>query len=1062
MGFQAKNINDILSLWPDSVTIHYESNEIKTACPFCPDDGASESVIDNGHSFVGVDRFIISHTGAFCRRCFAERQVRHYTFSQIADRLSIELSEDFSYGRPEKKQTELSVLTDTQVFISHMSVDRNFWKKFGWTDSTIDKFNLGLHEILWGYGAAHIIPMEVLNTQDDTTRKWFAEGRYPDGEKRRMRGTSSHYVWLIHEDKTNPSVYIAEGVKDAISLYQMGVRNIVGVLGSTIWNSDKTNALRRKGFTNFIACGDNDDAGISFNKTIGECARMSGATSQKIVWEGKPKKYDITNLLQDEKDNAFSVLSSYLKDNTIYSVQIRVSADDLEPKPYSGDRKTYEYVPLDEIRGTGVRSLVRNIHEFVYNYRQTTTRGRGKLLLLNASPGTGKTHTLVKTVEPIAKDRRKKVDDAHDQFLTAIAEMRQQYDESTSIEERESLKDMIENYTKRMNDLSRTSVLWVAKFKNSSQDLMDMANEPDIWFDFDRRNPENCDNYYLTLELGSKNHDIRSYCESVCPFADKCKKSGYLSQETKMKEKSITIVRHQHLVNQSMIDLHRDLVVVDESPLETIESPLVVRSETLDPFTDLWYLEIDNDPESPIVKSATLLVKAIKDTIRSTDTEIGYYGASFFGKLDSIIRFESNDQFDLSSVMKNIDDDLFPKYYQPTFIASGASEIFIRTMPFVFPVLVEEYVWYEADKNHKRPSRIHTYFNKKTGYSVLEIRQMKTPKIRSTTPIIVADATTDSAELYNIAFNRPVEVYAPETQNPNLVEHVLYGKDFTTTYRNKAFGKLIKDKISLVDRSVKNVLGEEVSLDSIEMTDSTYEDIPKIDEYFDIILYVAARHAPCLIISHMDVQNLLEPVFRKRYPTLQESVSWGHYWSLRGKNTYKDHNSAVLFGVPREPYNNLWRRVQAWAAMAGREEEIPYDFMLKEAPYGNHEKGNKHRTFTNQFAQWFVDMSEKGEIQQCAERIRPHVSDLPKHIYYVMNRPMDAKNIQDVQHIRSFLSSVRQEQQSEEVINFMCNQFYITGKLPAVNETRRIFGLQYSVVKDLQDIALKKVGVRLG
>lgn len=793
-----------------------------------------------------------------------------------------------------------------------------------------------------------------------------------------------------------------------------------------------------------LIVGDNDEAGKAFNQDVVDRNSMVGLTTSKLIWDDTFRlKYDITNLLEEFGiDGAVKYISEHNEVGTNQTIR----PTSLEPRKVD-NQLAQDYIEVEEIRGTGERSIQYNLSSFITKYKRMQTRGYGALLLLNASPGTGKTHTLVRTIEPIAAQRRELVQTHKDNLLSELASVQQRLSESNGAEDEATLQELHKSLLRSVNDVSFSSVLWFAKFRKSTQDLMELAQNPELWFDYEGRHPDNCGNFGITMELGQKNHDIRSYCETACPLRDACRQTGYLSQDEKMRQKSITIVRHQNLVNEGLIKQHKDLVVVDESPLDIIEAPMEIERRTLHPVSSTWYMQLANDSEFPTVKSATLFVDGIRHIMDNVGDTEEISGSLLFNKLDKYIQL-TDSTYTLAKVMENLDQKVFDDYYQPTYLVSGVTEIYYRTVPFVYRALAKEYLWFKS--NPTADTDISQVTISRTRHSqtpILSLLRMQTPKIRSTTPVVVADATTREPELYQIGFDRRVEVYAPESRNPNLVEHVFFGRDFTATYRSKKFGAMIRDKKNLRQRTAENLQGEKINLDDIEMTPETYDDSPVANDYFDMITYVAARNQSCLVVTHKDMQELLEPVFRSKYPTMQENIKWGHFGALRGDNHYKDLKSAVIFGVPRIPYDVIAKRARAWSAMGGNMEKMGKEMTYKTAPYGNHELGNEHITFVNPFADRLVDIQEKGEIQQATERIRPHVTKDVKHVYYCMTRPMDAKNVSDVRPFFEVMKEWRTEQKIGDAVGFITSQKMLTGKRPSINEVRRVSHLQYDDAK---------------
>lgn len=1059
MPYIIDNVADLLLLWAENPFMEQTSTEVHTSCPFCDPTSSGEIVVHNGITFVGKNRFIITKTGAFCRTCQRNgTSPRHISFQLLAEKLRGSLSPEFAvettmttprYEHPE-------TFTDTTVAEAHSAVFRRFWHRFNWTDETINKFKLGLYELYRGE-AAHVVPYKAISTVTDQVTGWVMEGRTPndDGgtDTRRSRGLTQDYVFFVKEGD-DTTVVITEGLKDGISAYQLGFRNILSISGSTIWAKEKSEFLSRQGFTNAIVFGDNDEAGKAFNQDVVDRDARVRIPTSVLVWPDDVRlKYDVTNILQD---HGIEGGMTFISTNLEIASPLRPMPISLEPREVINN-EIQDYIEIEEIRGDGERSISYNLSSFVGDYGTKTKRGYGSLLLLNASPGTGKTHTLVRTVEPIARKRRDEVVVHKDNLLLEIASIQQEIAEEANPDNINVLSDMLNSLQNKVRDVSHSSVLWFSKFKKSTADLMELAQDPELWFDYEGRSPDNCQNFGITQELGQKNHDIRGFCETACPFRDACRIHGYLSQDERMKEKSITIVRHQNLINEALIKKHRDLVVVDESPLDVIEAPMEIERRTLAPVTPTWYMQLNADPDFPPVKSATLFIDAIKNVMDTVGDQEEVSGTELFRRMERFI--ESVSSYTLKMVMENIDQSVFEDYYQPTYLVSGVSDIYYRTVPFLYRAVAKEYLWYAKQVERNIQTDVSQITISRTRFGqipILTLFRMQTPKISSSTPVVVADATTREPELYQIGFDRRVDVYAPESRNENLQEHVFWGKDFTTAFRKKKFGAVIRDKKNLKATQAESIFGEKFDLDEIKMTGDVYDDNQAVLDYFDMITYVATKNESCLVVTHKDVQDLLEAPFRAKFPVLQERIKWGHFGALRGDNQYKDLKSAVIFGVPRIPYDVIAKRARAWSAVSGNMEKMGSEMIYKLSQYGNSNMANEHLTYKHTFAQRLVDIQEKGEIQQATERIRPHVTKEAKQIYYCMTRPMDAKNVVDVRPFEEVMKEWRDERKIEDGADYILSAILTTGKCPTVNEVRRACHLQYDMAKGARDLVRER------
>src|SRR5689334_13738044 len=173
-----QSIDEILDLFP-SVTGDSDG-ELHSGCPFCTE---GRRTVKNGITFRGDDRLIwfTDRKGVSCRQCGTYAPIEKLLEllspgSTLSDTFDREASENVET----KKKPLYECLTESRyVEKLHKKVDRSYWKKFLWTDVTIDRFQLGYGQ-LYEYGSwkqpRHIIPFRPRNAVSELDG-FMLEGR---------------------------------------------------------------------------------------------------------------------------------------------------------------------------------------------------------------------------------------------------------------------------------------------------------------------------------------------------------------------------------------------------------------------------------------------------------------------------------------------------------------------------------------------------------------------------------------------------------------------------------------------------------------------------------------------------------------------------------------------------------------------------------------------------------------------------------------------------------------------------------------------------------------------
>lgn len=1052
-----KTIRDLIPLFPSGMVTEKSSDELASPCPFCPTYEGT-TIEFNNKTFVGTDRFIwfVNSNTFYCRRCHAENRKHVWNvaelvsfFRDVYPEIDIHASLIFEEHQPVVKKP-VQFWRSLDLGIPHAQVQRPFFYQFGWTDETINYFKLGFSDFQGRL--SHLMPLPVITLNRQTGDWYFISARTVDGEKRHQVGDMHTFFGFIHDDPTTSTVVLTEGPKDFITAYQLGFKNVACAFGAMNWSEEKTKTLAQKFETLFIF-GDNDDAGKNFNRIVAAQAHRSGMFVKILEYDNtKPQNFDLTNLNEILRSDSYEYILDHLFvptfDSKTDTATLRSSfISDYESIDPTYQKPEIKSVSLDEIRGNSVQSLIHRIDRFLEDYQSKITRTKGSLLLLRAGPGSGKTHTLIRVAERIAKKALEK----HYEKIAVIEEeidnLKIELNEIKEYEDRLAYTDLMQKLIDKLENYSFTSVLWICQYKDSIAEFLATGANANVWMEFKARDEQNCKNFEVVKELGTKNHNVGQYCELVCPFRAQCRKSGYLSQEQERRKKPITILRHQSLNVLPDMSQYRDLVVIDESPLHVAENPIIFKAGQIYPHKDTWKIELDN---STIIEAIDIFITSLRHSMNfnigksQSDPDYTISGATFYRQLDSQIKVHSENRYTLSTLCETIPSRVLYDSYQPTYM--GDTDIKLRCIPFLFDALLKELPAYINNPTHTLPSRIHLVSGD------IELYPMERVKISPSTPIVVADATGMMEKLYEGMFNRNIEIYQPTIYNPNAEVIVFRGSDWTLSHIENNVGKQLRDRNARTRKEVHDVLGDVFNLDDIPTNPDLYND-PLILDYKDSITSILERHGQLLVITHKRIRFVIEDLFRQAYPETYKRLFFGHYNAMRGTNRFKDVEAVLLIGQPRMPYDIMYRRIQSWAAMLELGREVPKEMGYYPAPYHMQSAGHTYYTFSDPFARDYADNYEVGEMIQCAERIRPHSTQDKKYIYVMASRP----SVHFVNRIitkNELLSYYRSSSKFNRIKDYMIQVYESTGTLPKKRETIAMFAcgseLYTKVRKDVE------------
>lgn len=1036
----------IIKFWPGSGLVYSATRkQYEGPCPFCNPASA-----DGAPILEGDDRFIAKSDmpGGYCRQCGAagrgSRGNGWYSDGQIAARFGEELDENYTAPTPQAKvEKPLSYKYDDFRDESHSRVDYTFWlEKYNWSQDIVDDWRLGYGTLYDRNPNQHLIPMRVGRYGRQVYPGWYYASR--GNGKERLPGSSKPYMGFVEKDPTHKVAVITEGDTDPVSATAIGYLNVFTVFGNFAWTDDKADFLLERGYEQFIILGDRDDAGQQLVENIIDSFHKRDITNLRfLVWSGEESAKDITDLLKTQnRADARSWIEARLREPQRRIQQIQHNTK---------ERIKQELIfPLDELRGEGQNSILGQIRLFVNTY-DVLNISAGTALHLEAPPGAGKTHALIRVAEELARDRLLSASNEREYLEQKITELQAQL----TIEVDEEVVEELRKTRNRLKNHGNTAVAWYGQYKHGWEDVMGTGADPDLWFNFEARSADNCQNFKRVMDLGNNHHDIGYYCRNACPFFQSCKESGYLKQEETRKEKPITFFRHQHLL-ASMEQDYKSLVVIDEFAGAVLENnPIHFGIDDIYPHRSGWQLDIAS---FDLVEAVEQFAEAVRATMSvnagapmalpdgSSNPNYIISGAAFIKKLDEYCQAAAGQS--LTSLVERIDSETLHKAYQPNFLGGQDDVVHLRCLPQFFDVVVRELADYEHDPTHRYPSCIHCVAGR------LEIYAPERVKTRHRTPMVIADATGIST-LYQAMFQRQIQTFAPQIQNPNARTEVIVHNDWTKGTMEKQIGAALRDRKQLVASAITSLEGEEFDPASIPVSENLYQSA-MVQNAISIVKTLADRHSSLLVVTHKDLREVLEShtqaLFPQSPPTagIVDKIAWAHYGAVRGTNRYENFEAVALLGCFRIPYNIIWRRVQMWAWMLGIKEYIAPDTTKIVSQYDTDTFAEtEHRSFLHSFAQAYVDMIEKGELQQCAARIRPHSTTKEKFVYCFANRPA----LQFINHLtphRDFMRTTEDDAYFE-LYDFMKKEYKKQGKFPSYRSIKTEWHVGASTVKRIRD-----------
>jgi hypothetical protein len=972
------------SFFPIEDGVNPESGvEFHTACPFC---GTGPILMHKGVAFYGEDRLIwwADDGGVWCRKCTTRR-----TLAELAEFFHVD-AQQFVFDAEAAEKTRLrkskhtsDLRTSDTVDNFHRTVVRDYWKKFGWTDETIERFRLGYGRMKSNERInRHLIPFRAQHHTKGVMEGWSFEGRNPDAPKKvrnvKTAGLTKGYFWLIEDDPADKTLYIAEGPKDAISLSQMGFKNVLAIFGTSYWDKGISRFVLNKGYSNAVALGDADDVGLKFDQKVASDLATIGA--RFLRW---PKQYsggyDITDLLQDMGERA---AKEFIFEYTTFEIQ----------RGYIPDFRVVQadYVPEQPINTTTVPQMRQEMPllmaDYFDHYRDRRKQyPQGTALILGAPPGAGKSYSLVQEAQRQAYGVRIQHGDAMRNLAKNIDAQRVAVQQETDPEIREEAQRRLERMEKKLAKGGRVNrVLFGGLYVDAWNDLIAQPGfDPDLWFNFQARNTDNCGEYEVVNALAGKGYNARAYCNTKCPLKAECERNGYLSQFDKMERFPITFVRHQHL-DTGMVDNYRS-IIIDENPTHVFVSG---KEATLTDLAPIWEGWSDN-LEPAVGEAIDSLVNALRHTLRKSEEQ----GAAWSGR-DAMQQMSKESFGQLGTLMSMLDDEALEAIQPASGIhvedVADVDHLPSRCISDILTLLHDEWPDYEIGKSYN--SSLHFEKGKLIYYP------RKTLDIKPSKALLIADGTANT-EFYRWLTGRELEIYAPDVYDPDAQTIVFRGSDFTRSQLKKQIGLQLNLLKKFNTQVVYDILGEPLEVSSIPFDENAYNSA-MLDQAMTLLKMVLERHDKVLFVSHMPIRRVLEERVKSIFAS--RKIEFGHYGALRGTNAYKDFDAVLMVGAHRVPYDSLHRDAMAWARLAGHTEYVRPDIIIKASPYHGREDGHSYPAFEDEFAEMIQTIAEVGEIRQALDRIRLHTSGRPKTAYLALSRPA-ARWVSDVYSLHAVI-----------------------------------------------------------
>lgn len=951
------------------------------------------------------------------------------------------------------------IVSDAVVVKYHKECDRDYWSKMGFDDAVVDNFHLGTGIIEIDKGRIYhhkrgIVPIPlfpligqrwILKTrpmeQADTARHLAIAGQPP----------TLFYRSLDRDGKSvyGDTLYITEGERSSLAAWVLGYYPFAASsAGSSYWQFSWSKALVGAGYKNIVFIPDNDQAGSDMvslvSRSLADAAFVSRTKidMRTIAWPaGTKEKYDLYDLYADQGLTATEMMDELIATSSLTSETDRgkylTAVPDLPawPKP----------TPLEVLRSADhPESLNTIIGEFLDNYRNLHMQnGEPSLKLIAAYTGSGKSYRAVHNLERLARQRLARHDEIMRNRAPAIARLQQNAAEKRLAGDVFAAADLERQINRLQRKPRAFAYLYAGPFITGWQDILDQGADTSLWFNFEGRNEKNCANYALASVVGSKGYNVmRGLCHTSCPFADTCKAEGYMSQITKLRDYPIVYIRHQHLYMTDLTDAAH-AIVVDEDATRLVGAPVYLE------FNDL---RVDLDVRGLLgteqYDNVRYLLTAVAGALQDAPSRPGFASDStLLSGRDAILHIEGRLSdltwaVSLAEICRSISRETIAilRDRTPKGIDRIGTAIALPKKQVVDLIEILKYecdlLWPEEGTGlYKWNSRLH-FVN-----GQLVIFPMEPIIIADNKPVLVLDATAHPY-LYEQTFQRRVEYYAPMVRNPETKTIVWKGAEYSKSdvLKNVSINRptgMSEDDWSLLAQRMA-LFHDEAAADALSQLGEVPDTVPNsaMQDVLTITNGLLQEHATLLVVTYLYAEYWLRQYLARHMdPAAFNRLSFGHYGGMRGSNAYKDLDAALLFGLQRLADVDMKVMAQAWYW----NDLEPMDTEVVRIPEAYHGRTDGHmtRTLRDPRAHPLVSSWEVAEMVQCIERIRPHTSSLPKHVYVLTSRPA-ARWVTHIESRQLPLYIWNDLEDDLETIKMFDEEYQKThGKSPSVHEVRR-------------------------
>lgn len=886
-------------------------------------------------------------------------------------------------GKVEKSKAYWDFLTVLDYHEAETTYEE--WQKFGFSKEVIDKLNLGVTPTgRLSIPISHLVP--------DPEYGMFFDGNYVQRTRIRHGQEPTRYNPKYYWPKNlDPSLWYIDGDQEVCRIMEGDTSTIAAVdiwgegpiasaQGAGNWYTEYSEYLLSRGLREFHIYTDNDDEGRKYELAIIDAFKIAAKkrgidwsllTFKTITWpDDAPDGYDPRQALKDYGEDAGRLLERWLNlpsNQLPHQGRHRATWDSDYARSYYSDDFQQEketLYDLDALRGIGDDPglIYREIEEFVKDYK-LDEEGHGKLLLMRSTPGVGKSRAAVLYAE---------------QYALAYLERRNRRAQSIidTLKDRDDLsekdKKRLEKYVS--GNYKKLAVLFVGTFVDGYDDIMRHAKHPELWYNFEARNKETCQNMQLVERIANAGYGVmRTACidGGLCPLREACQgyvegRRQYLAQLAELEQQPIVYLRHNHLYMKSLLKKAR-LIMVDEDPSAIALSPITLTASELRKFDAYRILKSDEDA-SVVNRFLEAVVTAVE-----TYTDSGKWLSG--GLLVSKLHVQHGDKMltELAEIIVQRGLLVQIAEWKPSNISAAPHGKIVDLLA----LLVRDTLRKESDWN----GQVFIQEGTVTFYPIepFPIEQKK--------PVVALDAT-GMEHKYKLCFDRAVLTFKAEVYPKNATTYIITDSENTMgTFLRGIEGEEseavalygVRDYMTLAEKSKPQ---DFTTLYDIEKVPN-----PSLREAIRMALGLTAMHGQLLVVTYKRARIFMERFIKEHFPDYYPYISFGHFRALRGLNVFESMPAVLVIGTFRVPTDVMKRDLVAF------HKDDPELLDLKTIRKDEYYHGTPWRYSTMTLAdsrdsvQDYIYELEAGEIQQVAGRIRAAVSNTPKHIYLMTSRP---------------------------------------------------------------------------